>query len=193
MGSNRYFGVLALFRRQTALGWGGILLAKICRKCKSPPVQPARTNVSKTEILLHWTLFYSMAIAYSASPQYPLSSGLNYSKVAFLMELKWHRALLVLALATECFLKHENLQQTNGKSPPKWGLSPVPSISQRMATKPGGTSDSSQHIFNFVHLTNPFSECYSSNEHLGENLDLHRIVLWTRAEPESAGGIAGNS
>lgn len=71
----------------------------------------------------------------------------------------------------KCFLKHEYLQQTNGKSSPKQGLSPIPSISQRMATKPGGISDSSQHIFNFDHLTNSFSECYSSNEHLEENLD----------------------
>lgn len=77
----------------------------------------------------------------------------------------------------KCFLKHEYLQQTNGKSSPKWGLNPMLSVSQRMATKPGGISDNSQHIFHFHHLINSFSECYSSNEHLGENLDLHMVVL----------------
>lgn len=79
--------------------------------------------------------------------------------------------------STKCFPKHEYLQQTNGKSSPKWGLSPILSISQGMATKPGGISDNPQHIFNFHRLTNSFSECYSSNEHLGENLDVHMVVL----------------
>lgn len=70
--------------------------------------------------------------------------------------------------------------------------SAAPSISQRIATIAGGVSDNSQHIFNFDCLTNSFPKCYLSNEHAGENLNLHMIILWGEAEPESAGEIVGN-
>lgn len=79
------------------------------------------------------------------------------------------------------FLKlHEYLQQTNVKSSHKrvFILKVLaPSISQRIATIAGGVSDNSQHIFNFDCLTNSFSERDSSNEHVGENLNLHMIIL----------------
>lgn len=39
---------------------------------------------------------------------------------------------------------------------------------------------------------NSFSKCYLSNEHVGENLNLHMIILQTEAVPEFAGEIAGN-
>lgn len=68
----------------------------------------------------------------------------------------------------------------------------APSISQRIATIAGGVSDNSQHVFNFDCLTNSFPKCYSSNEHTGENLNLHMIILWGEAEPEPAGEIVGN-
>lgn len=81
----------------------------------------------------------------------------------------------------KCFLKlHEYLQQTNVKSSHKrvFILKVLaPSISQRIATIAGGVSDNSQHIFNFDCLTNSFSKCDSSNEHVGENLNLHMIIL----------------
>lgn len=96
----------------------------------------------------------------------------------------------------KCFLElHEYLQQTNVKSSHKrvFILKVLaPSISQRIATIAGGVSDNSQHIFNFDCLTNSFSECYSSNEHVGENLNLYMIILRTAEEPESAGEIVGN-
>lgn len=81
----------------------------------------------------------------------------------------------------KCFLKlHEYLQQTNVKSLHKWVFIlkvPAPSISQRIATIAGGLSDNAQHVFNFDCLTNSFSECYSSKEHIGENLNLHTVIL----------------
>lgn len=96
----------------------------------------------------------------------------------------------------KCFLKlPEYLQQTNVKSSHKWVFILkvlAPSISQRIATIAAGVSDNSQHIFNFDCLMNSFSKCYLSNEHVGENLNLHMIILRTEAEPEFAGEIAGN-
>lgn len=95
-----------------------------------------------------------------------------------------------------CFLKlHEYLQQTNVKSSHKqvfiFGVL-APSISQRIATIAGGVSDNSQHILNFDCLVNSFPKCDSSNEHDGENLSLHMIILQMEAEPEFAGEFAGN-